>query len=47
MVSSKFNKEICDDDTVVHEKLCNDARLTMMFLVPGEDKGIDEEEALL
>lgn len=47
MVSSKFNKEICDDDTVEHEKLCNNARLTMMFLVPDKDKGIDEEEAPL
>ena len=47
MVSSKFNKEICDDDTVEHEKLNNDTRLTMMFMVPGEDKGIDEEEAPL
>ena len=47
MVSSKFNKEICDNDTVEHEKLNNDTRLTMMFMVPGEDKGIDEEEAPL
>lgn len=47
MVSSKFNQKIYDDDTVDHAKLCNDARLIMIFMVPGKEKGIDEKEAPL
>lgn len=47
IVSSKLKKEICDEITVEHEKLCNEVRLTIMFVVLGDYNGMNEDKAPL